>query len=144
MRLKNSALKALISNTTLTQEQLSELGVLEQATEKKTVSVILDSQEFSDYHKYCREHCLNRSEQTRVLLDNAMNNATEIFDLQLSEIKTKRPMTFLVPQHTKMQLTKILYEKQLMGGFMEGRMSESEFVRRVICCFLKKEVSNRK
>ena len=52
MRLKNSALKALISNTTLTQEQLSELGVLEQATEKKTVSVILDSQEFSDYHKY--------------------------------------------------------------------------------------------
>ena len=144
MKLKRSAIKALISNTTLTKEELEELGITDQAAETKAISVVLDAQEFSEYHKFCREHCLNRSEQTRLLLDNALKNKEQIFSMQLPQIRTKRPMSFLVPQNTKIYLTKVLYEKQLKDGFTEGRMSESEFMRRVIVRFLNKEGDDKK
>lgn len=144
MKLKRSAIRALLSNTTLTKEQLDELGISDQATETKAISVVLDAQEFAEYHKYCRDHCLNRSEQTRLLLDNALKNKEHIFAMQLSPIRTKRPMSFLVPQNKKTFLTKVLYEKQMKDGFTEGRMSESEFMRRVIVHFLSKEVAGKK
>lgn len=144
MKLKKTALEALISNTTLTTDELNELGILDQASESKAITVVLDGQEFSDYHKFCRKHCLNRSEQTRLLLDQALNDSDDIFRFRLPEIRTKRQMTFLVPKSKKTQLTRVLYERQMKDGFTEGRMSESEFLRRVIVRFLCQEVADTK
>lgn len=131
-RIDKEKFELLVENSKLSKEELLKHEILK--SEKSLVSVTMGSLEYKAYQKYCFKRNIYKSELSRKLLTESLENPDQVFKKELRKPVNRKIHTFLVKIELKDELRSILSKTE-----NTKLLSESEYMRRCILLFMEKE-----